>query len=141
MVAIRTLLNALNLYLVLHVNNTPMPLKEFFTALNPESRRPLRFYFVTLWAYFSFAATLVCILLPVLARHLTFLNERVSDRASLVLAIFLELVWLFYAVTVFSWRVARYLYTKVSAALHYATEHVRAAARSRVPKIFDREEA
>ncbi len=99
MVTVRTLLNALNLYLVLHINYTPMPLKEFFTALNPESRRPLRFYFITLWAYFSFAATIVCIVLPILARYLTFVNERATNRVSLVLAIFIELVWLFYALS------------------------------------------
>jgi hypothetical protein len=141
MVTVRTLLNALNLYLVLHVNDTPMPLKEFLTALNPENRRPLRFFFITLWAYFSFSATIVCILLPVLARYLTFVNDRVSSRVSLVLAICIELIWLTYALTVFSWRVAGYMYTKVSNGLRWTTQRARAAAQSRLLKMFDREEA
>ncbi|MFZ0591902.1 MAG: hypothetical protein WAM39_15665 [Bryobacteraceae bacterium] len=141
MVTIRTLLNALNLYLVLNFNYTPMPLKEFLIALNPDNRRPLRFYFVTLWAYFSFAATIVCIVLPVLARYLTFLNERVSNRVSLALAVSVELVWLFYSLAVFSWRVAGYLYTKVSNGLRWMTERARAVAQSRLPKVFGREEA
>ncbi|MFZ0588844.1 MAG: hypothetical protein WAM39_00020, partial [Bryobacteraceae bacterium] len=131
----------LNLYVVLNVIHTPMPLKEFLIALNPDNRRPLRFYFVTLWAYFSFAATIVCIVLPVLAKYLTFVNERVSNRVSLVLAILIELVWLFYALAVFSWRVAGYLYTNVSNGLRWMMERARAAAQSRLPKIFDREEA
>lgn len=141
MVTIRTILNALNLYLALHYNNTPMRCKELFTALNPADRRPLRFYFVTLWAYFSFAATIVCVVLPVLARYLTFVNDRVSNRVSLVLAIFIELVWLFYALTVFSWRVAGYLYARASDGLRCMTQRARVAAQSHLPKIFDREEA
>ena len=48
-VKLRTLLNALNLYLALHFTETHMTkLSEFWTALNPARRKPLRFYFLTL---------------------------------------------------------------------------------------------
>lgn len=142
MLTIRTLLNALNLYLALHYNEIPMTSKELFTALNPESCRPLRFYFVTLWAYFSTAATLVCILLPVLAPHVTtFVTQKTSDRVSLALAILIELAWLFYALTVFSWRVSGYLYKKAAEVLHWTGDRVRNAALGRLPKSFYREQS
>jgi hypothetical protein len=139
MVTIRTLLNALNLYLALHYNETPMRLKEFFTALNPQDRRPLRFYFVTLWAYVSTAATLVCILLPVLTHYLNVVNTRVSNTVSLMLAIGMELIWLIYALTVLSWRVSGYLYKNAAAALQWTNARVRAVGLAHFPKLFYRE--
>ena len=136
MVTIRILLNALNLYLALNYNERPMTFQELFTALNPEDRRPLRFYFITLWAYSSTVATLVCILLPFVARNLTFVNQTASDRFSLVLAVLIELIWLFYALTVFSWRVSGYLYKNAAAALRWVNERIHV-----LPKIFYREES
>jgi hypothetical protein len=141
MVTIRTLLNALNLYLALHYNDTPMTFKEFFSSLNPQNRRPLRFYFITLWAYFSTAATLICILLPAITRCIASIPEKTSDRVSLVLAILIELAWLFYALTVFSWRVSGYLYKNAANTLRWTSERVRSAALGRLPKIFYREQS
>jgi hypothetical protein len=142
MVTIRTLLNALNVYLALNYNYMPMTFKVFLTVLNSENRRPMRFYFVTLWAYFSTAATLVCILLPVLAPHVTTLvTQKTSDRVSLVLAILIELVWLFYALTVFSWRISGYLYKNAAGAMRWTSDRVRSAAVARLPKIFYREQS
>ncbi len=142
MVTISTILNALNLYLALHCNNTPMRCKELFTALNPTDRRPLRFYFVTLWAYSSTAATLVCILLPVIARFVTsVIAVRVLDGVSLALAIAIELIWLFYALTVFSWRVSGYLYANTAKALRWMRKRAHSTAVAHLPKIFHQEKA
>lgn len=141
MVTILTILNALNLYLALHYNNTPMRCKELFATLNPADRRPLRFYVVTLWAYFSTAATLVCVLLPMIARFVTnVIGERALDRVSLALAITIELIWLFYALTVFSWRVSGYLYANTAKALRWMRRRAHATAVAYLPKIFDQEQ-
>ena len=142
MLTILTILNALNLYLALHYNETPMRCKELLTALNPKDRHPLRFYFVTLWAYFSLAATLVSILLPVIARFVTnAIAERTLERVALVLAIAIELIWLFYAPTVFSWRVSGYLYTNAVKALRWMRKRVGTTAVAHLTKIFNQEQA
>jgi hypothetical protein len=67
--------------------------------------------------------------------------EKTSDRVSLVLAILIEIAWLFYALTVFSWRVSGYLYKNAAGALRWTSDHVRNAALGRLPKIFYREQS
>jgi hypothetical protein len=105
-VKLRTLLNALNLYLALHFTETPMTkLSEFWTALNPAH---LRFYFLTLWAWFSLASTIVCILLPML---------HFGEMTALLLAVLLQFVWVGYALSVLSWRVSGFLYQQARQAL------------------------
>ena len=127
-VAVRTLLNALNLYLALHFTETPMTkLSEFWTALNPARRKPLRFYFLTLWAWFSFASTIVCILLPML---------HFGEMAALVLAVLLQFVWVGYALSVLSWRVSGFLYRNACEALR----RLRQKAHDALPKFFRAQE-
>jgi hypothetical protein len=119
-------LNAVNLYLVLNYAETPMNFKELLTALNPEKRKSLRFYFVTLWSYFSITAILVCILLPFAGRYVGF-TQQFSDRTALLAAILIELIWLFYAIAVFSWRLSGYLYKGASSTARWAIDQVRDA--------------
>jgi hypothetical protein len=125
-------LNAFNLIVCLHQDHLPM--KEFLNALSPANRRPLRFYFLTLWAYFSSTATVVCILLPVVGRYLTMFSEKSCDRIALIVAMLLEFVWLCYALTVLSWRVSGYLYRKVCHGLQWATERAQDAWDARIRK-------
>jgi hypothetical protein len=119
MVTILVCLNAINLYLILNYAEISMNFKELLTALNPEKRKSLRFYFVTLWSYFSIAATLVCILLPFAGRYVGF-TQRFSDRIALLAAVLIELIWLFYAAAVFSWRLSGYLYKRASSTVRWA---------------------
>jgi hypothetical protein len=132
MLTVRTAINALNLYLALHFTHMPMTkLSEFWSALNPATRQPLRFYFLTLWAWFSLASTVVCILLPML---------HASDRLSLGLAVVIQLIWLCYAVAVLSWRISGYLYQQASLCLRWLQENAQVQAQTRFPKIFRQEQ-
>jgi hypothetical protein len=132
MLPVRTALNALNLYLALHLAHTPMTrFSEFLTALNPATRKPLRFYFLTLWAWFSLASAVVSILLPLV---------HASDRLSLALAVLIQVLWLFYAVAVLSWRLSGYLYQKACQALRWLQENAQNVAQERFSKIVRKQE-
>jgi hypothetical protein len=121
MVTTLVCLNAVNLYLILNYAEVPVNFKELLAALNPEKRKSLRFYFVSLWGYFSITATLVCILLPFAGRYAGF-TQQFSDRIALLVAVLIELTWLFYAVAVFSWRLSGYLYKSASSTARWAID-------------------
>ena len=116
-------------------------LRQVFAALNPEGRRPLRFYALTLWAYFSLAATIVCILLPLLARTLTAINKPLANEIGLALAILLELIWLCYALTVFSWRLSGYLYSNAATSLRSIIQRINTMLREHIQNMFQKKEA
>ena len=131
-VKLRTLLNALNLYLALHFTETPMTkLSEFWTALNPAHRQPLRFYFLTLWAWFSLASTIVCILLPML---------HFGEMAALLLAVPLQFVWVGYALSVLSWRVSGFLYQQARQAVDRMTQTAQEIVRNQIAKAARKQE-
>jgi len=131
-VKLRTLLNALNLYLALHFTETPMTkLSEFRTALNPARRQPLRFYFLTLWAWFSLASTIVCILLPML---------HFGEMAALLLAVLLQFVWVGYALSVLSWRVSGFLYQQARQAVDRMTQTAQEIVRNQIAKAARKQE-
>jgi hypothetical protein len=132
MLTVRTTINALNLYLALHHAPSPMTkLSEFWSALNPATRQPLRFYFLTLWAWFSLASAVICILLPML---------HASDRLSLGLAVLIQMFWLLYAVGVLSWRISGYLYAQASQLARWAQENGRNSAQTWFAKIRRQEQ-
>lgn len=108
---------------------------QFVAALNPENRRSLRFYFVTLWAYVSAAAVIACMVLPLVTPHFTTaVSDRAINRGSLALAFVLELIWFGYAAAVFSWRLSGYLYQKSAEWMRSSFERVQSAAEKYLPK-------